>query len=249
MTVCPRSAAVHANAIPAGPAPTTPRLRRASRGNILLMLSSPTSSNSVSWQAIGLTRQEAVFPTKAWSRQAWLQAMHVLMLRDCSFIAFWRKSGSARSGRAMLMRSETPSSSRTSAVSGALMRLVETIGGIGISSVKLVSGLFWRCRVMASRISDRSRLVGTVKAPRGTLEAIVGTRDSCQPIPVLRRVTPASRNSLANVTVSSQDIPPSTSSHKEMRKTTTKSFPRCLRTSRTISKGNRDRFSKEGPPY
>mmetsp|Transcript_11858 Transcript_11858/g.25059 ORF Transcript_11858/g.25059 Transcript_11858/m.25059 type:complete len:257 (-) Transcript_11858:579-1349(-) len=242
VTVCPISAAVHAKAIPAGPAPTTPKRRRCSRGRTFdAAMALPPSPNSSSWQATGLTRQEAVFPTKAWSRQAWLHAIQVLMLRDRSFMAFNKKSGSARRGRAMLMRSETPSPSKTSAVSGALMRLVETMGGIGI----IAPSLF--CAKASS--SERSFSVGAVKAPRGTFEAIVGTRDSCHPIPVFRSVTPANRSSLASCMVSSQDMPPSTSSQSDIRKTITKSFPRCFRTSLTSSRGNRDRFSNEVPPY
>mmetsp|Transcript_22631 Transcript_22631/g.63009 ORF Transcript_22631/g.63009 Transcript_22631/m.63009 type:complete len:254 (+) Transcript_22631:1290-2051(+) len=179
--------------------------------------------------------------------------MQVLIVSGLESMALAKKSASASSGRAMLTRSETSPPSKCSAVSGALMRLVETSGRTGGLKKWLSSspscGCCCCCCCCMSSSSSRRRWVGVTKAPRGTFEAIVGTRDSCHPIPVLRMVTPAVRSSSASRTVSSQDMPPSTSSHSEMRKTTTKSLPRCLRTSRTSSSGNRDRLSKDGPPY
>ena len=64
------AAAVTAQDRPAGPPPMT-----ATR------FDEPTLAKGriVSWQARGLTRQEAVFRVKIWSRQAWLQAMQVLI--------------------------------------------------------------------------------------------------------------------------------------------------------------------------
>jgi len=51
--------------------------------------------------------------------------------------------------------------------------------------------------------SGRSRAVAQVNAPRGTEVTIVGTRDSCQPMPVFRIVAPAAWTSRASATVSS----------------------------------------------
>ena len=50
--------------------------------------------------------------------------------------------------------------------------------------------------------------VTQVNAPRGTDVAIVGTRASCQPMPVLMIVAPAPSIAFASVTVSSQLLPP-----------------------------------------
>ena len=102
------------------------------------------------------------------------------------------KKGSASSGRARLTRSALPCASRPSATSGVLMRLLVT------------SGI---CKPWARSVS-RIFCVTQAKAPRGTLVAIVGTRASCQPMPVLRMVAPACVMAWASVTASSQ-VPPS----------------------------------------
>src|SRR3546814_4256647 len=70
VTWWPRSAAIVAQARPAGPAPTT-----AIRPGALVGV----YSSSVSWQARGLTRQLARLFWNTWSRHAWLQAMQVLI--------------------------------------------------------------------------------------------------------------------------------------------------------------------------
>ena len=75
----------------------------------------------VSCPALGLTRQEACFPENVWSRQAWLQPMHVLISSDLPSAAFTIKLGSARKGRAILIRSAEPDARMSSAVSGALI--------------------------------------------------------------------------------------------------------------------------------
>ncbi len=62
-----------------------------------------------------------------------------------------------------------------------------------------------------------SRAVADTQAPRGTWVMIVGTRASCQPMPVLKTVTPASSRACARSTTSSQVWPPSTRSSSEMR--------------------------------
>ena len=82
----------------------------------------------VSWQARGLTRQEAVFRAKIWSRQAWLQAMQVLISSSRPSLAFFAQNGSARKGLARLTISAQPSASTDSATSGILMRLLVTRG-------------------------------------------------------------------------------------------------------------------------
>jgi hypothetical protein len=91
--------------------------------------------------------------------------------------------GSARSGRAIETRSAEPSVSSSSQSSGVLIRL-EAHTGMPTSS--------------------RRRPVVHVHAPRGTWVRIVGTRASCQPMPVLRMDAPAASTSRASATVSSQ---------------------------------------------
>ena len=65
--------------------------------------------------------------------------------------------------------------------------------------------------------SPRMRSVTQVKAARGTIVAMVGTRASCQPMPVLMMVAPASSMALASITISSQVLPCSTRSSMESR--------------------------------
>jgi len=76
-----------------------------------------------------LTRQLVILPPKVWSRQAWLQAMQVLISSARPWRALRTKSASASSGRAMETMSAQPSASRRSATSGVLMRL-EVISGM-----------------------------------------------------------------------------------------------------------------------
>jgi hypothetical protein len=152
---------VVAKARPAGPAPTT-AMRLA--GTVVGV------QFSVSWQARGLTRQEVTLPLKVWSRQAWLQPMQVLIssARPCSPCDEFRVG---QQGRAIdTMSAEARRPAPASAVSGALMRLVVTSG--------IDTWPFSFCVTQA-------------KAARGTLVAMVGTRASCQPMPVLMMVAPA----------------------------------------------------------
>ena len=65
--------------------------------------------------------------------------------------------------------------------------------------------------------SALSRAVAWRQAPRGTWVMIVGTRASCQPMPVLSTVTPASSSPWASSTTSSQVWPSSTRSSSEIR--------------------------------
>ena len=90
-TPWPRSASVVAAARPAGPAPTTAKRRGVAAGVIL---------SSVSKPARGFTRQVAWMFLKVWSRQAWLQAMQVLISSARPCAAFSMNAGSARKGRA-----------------------------------------------------------------------------------------------------------------------------------------------------
>ncbi len=91
----------------------------------------------------------------------------------------------------MLTMSAAPSASACSATSGVLIRLVVTSG----------------MSMPSARSSARIRWVTQVNAARGTLVAIVGTRASCQPIPVLMIVAPAAAIAFARVTASSQVLP------------------------------------------
>jgi hypothetical protein len=92
--------------------------------------------------------------------------------------------------------SAAPSASIRSATSGVLMRFVAQSG---------------------MRTSSRSFFVTQAKAARGTDVAIVGTRASCQPMPVLMSVAPARSTSFASVTTSSQLWPAGMRSSIERR--------------------------------
>ncbi len=133
---------------------------------------------------------------KVWSRQAWLQAMQVLISSARPAAALFTNSGSASSGRAIETMSASPLARISSATSGVLMRFDAQIG--------IFSSL--RMRAVTSR-----------NAARGTEVTMVGMRASCQPMPVLRRFTPAASSALAATTISSQVLPPSTRSSSESR--------------------------------
>jgi hypothetical protein len=120
LTLCPRSASCVAAASPAGPAPTTATFFGAAAASTV------TSS---SWQAKGLTRQEQSWREKMWSRQAWLQAMQVLIASARPAAALFTNSASARKGRAIETMSASPRAMTSSATCGSLMRLV-VISGI-----------------------------------------------------------------------------------------------------------------------
>ena len=182
--------------------------------------------SSASRQARGFTRQDAIFPSKIWSRQAWLQAMQVLISSARPAAAFRTSSGSARNGLAIETTSASPRASTASATSGALIRLVVTSG---IDTAPL------------------SRRVTQVKAARGTMVAMVGIRASCQPMPVLSIVAPAASTALASATTSSQVLPPSTRSSMDSRKITMKRGPPPRAVRRTISIGSRSRCSSAPP--
>ena len=90
--------------------------------------------------------------------------------------------------------------------------------------------------------SPISFCVTHVKPARGTQVAMVGTRASCQPMPVLIMETPAASISLARESTSSQSEPWSTRSSMDSRKMTAKSSPTDRRTAFTISTGSRMRL-------
>ncbi len=135
-------------------------------------------------------------PAKVWSRQAWLQAMQVLMASARPRAALATKSGSASSGRARETMSASPSARIRSAVSGVLMRFTATSG---------------------IPTSPFSRRVTQEKPPRGTTVAMVGMRASCQPMPVLSSVAPAASTARASSTTSSTVEPPGTRSSIDSR--------------------------------
>ena len=172
VTAKPRSAAETAAADPAGPAPTTAtdRARRVGPSSM------GSSTSVVSRQARGLTRQDAFRFWNTWSRQAWLQAMQVLISSARPAAALATKSGSASSGRAIETRSASPAARIASASSGVLIRFEAQTG---------------------TDTSALSRAVAERQAPGGTWVMIVGTRASCQPMPVLSTVTPASSSRCA----------------------------------------------------
>ena len=203
--------------MPAGPAPTT-ATRFGSRAG-----STVTSS---SWQANGFTRHDAICIEKMWSRQAWLQAMQVLIASARPAAALLTKSASARNGRAIDTMSASPRAMTSSATCGSLMRLDATSG---IDTLPIRRRVTW------------------AKAARGTLVMIVGTRASCQPMPLLMMFTPACSSACASATTSSQLLPSSTRSIIETRNTMMKSRPTRSRTARTTSSPKRMRFSNEPP--
>ena len=83
---------------------------------------------SVSWHALGLTKQDDTLFWNTWSKQAWLQPMHVLMSLGLDSRAFFTKCGSAKKGRAMLTMSAAPAAKAASQSSAVLNRLVVTNG-------------------------------------------------------------------------------------------------------------------------
>ena len=100
--------------------------------------------------ARGLTRHEAIFIWKVWSKHAWLHAMQVLMRSGVPAFALFSKNGSARKGRAIETRSASPLVRISSAISGVLMRFVATRG------------------ILTPLASWRSFLVTQLRPPRGT---------------------------------------------------------------------------------
>ena len=106
------------------------------------------------------------------------------------------KSGSARNGRAIDTMSAVPSASSRSATSGVLIRF-DVMTGIDTS--------------------PRSRRVSQPKAARGTEVAMVGTRASCQPMPVFRMLAPAACTARASSATSSHVEPSGIRSISEMR--------------------------------
>src|SRR5882757_10261958 len=180
VTVWPRSAAVTAADNPAGPAPTTATCFTRRVG---------PSTSVVSWPARGLSRQDTVLCTNAWSRQAWLHAMQVLISSAASALALFTQSGSDSSGRAIEINWTWPSARICSADCGMLIRLDATTGIPTYSATALLM---------------------STNALLGTDVTMVGTRASCQPMPELMMVAPAASTSVASAMISSQLWPPST---------------------------------------
>ncbi len=87
----------------------------------------------------------------------------------------------------MVTRSAAPSAISASAVAGALILLVVQSGMDTLPFIFLVTH---------------------AKAPRGTMVAMVGTRASCQPMPVLMMDAPAASICCASSTTSGQAEPP-----------------------------------------
>ena len=85
-------------------------------------------------------------------------------------------------------------------------------------------------------------------AARGTDVTIVGTRASCQPMPVLNKVTPAFSKACATATTSSQLLPPLNEIKNRMAIHDDEFLAdSSARTRLTISTGKRMRFSIEPP--
>ena len=103
--------------------------------------------------------------------------MQVFISSDLFSIALFTNSGSAKNGLAKETISACPSESIFSAISGVFIRLV------------VISGIFTSPIIL---------LVTQLKAPLGTIVAMVGILDSCHPIPVFIMLTPTFSNSLAS---------------------------------------------------
>ncbi|GEM_PF-6220999 len=140
--------------------------------------------------------QVARLPLNVWSRQAWLQAMQVLISSARPCAALTTHSGSARNGRAIETRSASPRARTPSATSGMLIRLEAMTG---------------------TDSSARTRPTISVNAARGTDVTMVGTRASCQPMPELTMVAPAASTHRPSATTSSKVWPPSTRSSMDSR--------------------------------
>ena len=152
--------------------------------------------------------------------------MQVLISSVRPVAAFTTKSGSAKNARASDTKSACPCSRISSATEGILMRFEATTG---IETTFL------------------SRAAANAKAARGTLVAMVGTTDSCQPIPVFSASAPACSSACASRSISSPVKPPSTKSIAEIRYMINKPEPTRSRVRRTTSTGNRILFSSEPP--
>ena len=214
----PRTAAASAKARPATPAPITATRCGVAAGR---------GVNSSSRPATGLTRQDTFLLAKVWSRQAWLQAMQVLISSARPSRALSTKSGSASIWRASDTMSACPEARMSSATPGSLMRFDAHTG--------------------TSTAAFR-RPESSANAARGTEVTMVGTRASCQPIPVLSRSTPASTRRPASSSVSSHVCPSATRSCSEMRYCSMKSSPTSARMRRTISIGS-DMRRRAEPPH
>src|SRR5690606_12584168 len=95
--------------------------------------------------------------------------MQVLISSTRFSSTFFTQNGSAKNGRAIDTISALPEANTSSAVSVILIRLEATTGTFTAA---------FTCAVTST------------KAARGTEVTMVGTRASCQPIPVLMIVTP-----------------------------------------------------------
>ena len=121
VTLWPRSAAVTAQAIPAGPAPTMAMVFLAVVGSMIMRVSS---------HARGFTKQLLGLPLNTWSKQAWLQPIQVLIRSGVPAAALLTNSGSAKNGRAIEMRSASPLAKTFSATSGVFIRLEVMTGTV-----------------------------------------------------------------------------------------------------------------------
>jgi hypothetical protein len=124
------------------------------------------------------------------------------------------------------MRSAAPLASSASAPSGALKRFVAMTG---------------------NRVAALMRAETQPNAPRGTMPAMVGTRASCQPMPVLSSVAPAPSICDATHSASAPVPPPSTRSSPESRKMMMKFRPVAARVFATVSSATRARFGSDPP--
>ena len=152
--------------------------------------------------------------------------MQILISSGFPFRAFATKASSARNGRAIEIKSARPSAKIASATAGVLIRLE---AATGIATAALI------------------RSDAETKAARGTACAMVGTRASCQPIPVVKLSAPAASSNVASSTSSSPVSPPSTRSSIDMRNAIARPSATRPRAWRTTSTAKRARFAKLPP--
>ena len=125
-----------------------------------------------------------------------MQAMQGAMVSARPAVALATNWLSARNGPRHRHHVGAPSARTASATSGVLMRFEVTMG-IDTSPI--------------------SFFVTQAKARRGTEVAMVGTRASCQPMPVFRIEAPAASIARASCTTSSQVEPSGTRSIMQRR--------------------------------
>ena len=223
VTVAPPAASALAASIPAGPAPTTATVsgapRRRARGN------------STSRPARGLTRHDTGFVPSEWSMHASLQPMQVFTSGSSPEKDLATIDGSARNGRAIDTRSTFPDATMRSAC------------GIEFTRLEPITGI----ELPASRSARFTSAARSIQTPCGTSDCVVGTRDSCHPMPTSIASAPAATWASARAFTSSWVEEPGTRSAPDIR-TRSGAVPTARRTAAVTAVGKARRRA-ESPPH